>query len=215
MPCPKAGRWKSSLTLAVSDHLSPAPDEGPAPCTSPGGSFHGVVVPETGQSASIDELRHGFSPLTLFGDVERALGDRESALGAYRRGLEISERLVAEYGETPEALRDVSVSLDASAMSSVALGDRESALGAYRRGLEISERLVAEYGETPEALRDLMISHIKTWLVSEKDEAVDRLRRARALTEDIIARGWGVPQNQEDREWIDATLRRLEDEAEG
>ena len=81
----------------------------------------------------------------------------------------------------------------------LALGAHDSALAAYRRGLEISERLIAEFGETPEALRDLMISQIKLASVSAKSEAVDRLRRAWAITEKIVSQSWAVPQNQEDQ----------------
>jgi hypothetical protein len=80
--------------------------------------------------------------------------------------------------------------------------------------LEIDEKLVAEYGETPEALRDLMIDHIRLARLSEKSEAIDRLRRARALVDQIVSRSWGIPQTEEDREWIDAIVRQLEDDAE-
>ena len=177
-------------------------------------SYVAQSLPQSDGPASIEDLRRGSGALTLLGDIERALGERESALAAYRRGLEISERLLETFGETPEALRDVSVSLNKVGDVELALGERESALAAYRRGLEIRERLLETFGETPEALRDLMISHIRLALLSDKSEAIDRLKRARALTDKIISRGWGVPQTQEDRAWIVAELRRLEEVAE-
>ena len=46
-------------------------------------------------------------------------------------------------GETPEALRDLSVSLDNLGGTDQALGDWEAARAAYREGLEIGERLAA------------------------------------------------------------------------
>ena len=157
--------------------------------------------------ASHEEIRRGSVALNLLGDVEWARGDLAAAADAFRRSLVIRERVMAEFGETPEALRDVSVSLDRVGDVELALVDREAALAAYRRGLAIRERLVAEFGETPEALRDLMISHIRLALVSDKVEKIEHLMKGRALTDEIVARGWGAPQNQADREWIEEALR--------
>ena len=72
------------------------------------------------------------------GDSEVAEGRREAALEAFRRGLEISERLVEHFGETPQSLRDLFVSLAKVGDVDVAEGRREAALEAFRRGLEIS-----------------------------------------------------------------------------
>ena len=104
-----------------------------------------------------DNRRLSMAP-TLLGDVERALGRRESALSSYVRGLKIRERIVSEFGESPESLRDLSVSLEKVADVENALGRRDSALSSYVRGLKIRERIVSEFGESPESLRDLTAS---------------------------------------------------------
>ena len=59
-----------------------------------------------------------------------------------------------------------------------------------------------------------MVSHAKLALVSDKGEAVEQLRKARAFVVDIMARGWERPQNQDDLRGIDEELRRHEDDAE-
>ena len=95
----------------------------------------------------------------------------------------------------------------------LALGHREAALEAYRRGLDIRERIARDYGETPESLRDLVLSACRLAAVDmdaeNKQSAVAHLHRAKELTQRIFDAGWGLPQNEEDRRWIDEMLRRL------
>jgi len=61
-------------------------------------------------------------------------------------------------GETPEALRDLSVSLDNVGDAAKALGQWETAQKRFEESLEISRQILARVGETPEALRDLSVS---------------------------------------------------------
>ena len=43
--------------------------------------------------------------------MQQALGDLAGARGRYEQGLEVRQRLVALTGESPQALRDLAISL--------------------------------------------------------------------------------------------------------
>ena len=94
--------------------------------------------------------------------------------GRYAKAEQIAEAILsiararrAAVGETPEALRDLSVSLDNVGGVAQALGQWEVAAQAYEEGLQISRNLLAAVGETPEALRGLSISLDKVGGVAE------------------------------------------------
>ncbi|PID99909.1 MAG: hypothetical protein CSA79_05990 [Thiothrix nivea] len=61
-------------------------------------------------------------------------------------------------GETPESLRDLSVSLNKVGGVAQQQGRWGDAQLAYQESLEIRRRLKALLGETPESLRDLSVS---------------------------------------------------------
>lgn len=63
-----------------------------------------------------------------------------------------------ELGETPESLRDLSVSLNNVGDTAKALGDWTEARTHYKESLQISRQIVEGVGETPESLRDLSIA---------------------------------------------------------
>ncbi len=88
------------------------------------------VASESSPPVSQTEIDYGSATQVLLGDIEHALGARESALAKFRRGLEISERLIAEFGETPEALRDLWASLMMVGDVELAVGSHDSALAA-------------------------------------------------------------------------------------
>ena len=69
-----------------------------------------------------------------------------------------SERLVKLTGESPEALRDWSVSLNKVGDVQQALGDVAGARARYEESLKVRERLVKLTGESPQALSDLAIA---------------------------------------------------------
>jgi tetratricopeptide (TPR) repeat protein len=60
--------------------------------------------------------------------------------------------------QTPEALRDLSISLNNVGKTAQALGRWEDARAAFDESLKIRRQILARVGETPEALRDLSIS---------------------------------------------------------
>jgi tetratricopeptide (TPR) repeat protein len=88
------------------------------------------------------------------------------AAGAYPASYDLLARaqyLVAEVrkkpeAESPEALRDLSVSLNKVGDAQAGLGRRDEALASYQESLGIFRRLLDVYGESAEALRDLSVS---------------------------------------------------------
>ena len=94
--------------------------------------------------------------LRLGRDLAMMVADTEEAARLAGEGLELSERL-AEQAGTPEALRDLSISLNKVGGVRRARGDWPGAETAYTRSLELRERLAEPTG-TPEALRDLSVS---------------------------------------------------------
>ena len=72
--------------------------------------------------------------------------------------LDFSRQLIERVGETPESLRDLSVSLNNVGKTSQFLGEFESARKLYEESLKISRQLIERVGETPESLRDLSVS---------------------------------------------------------
>ena len=80
------------------------------------------------------------------------------ALAHAQHALAAAKRLLTLTGESPEALRDWSISLSKVGDVQRALGDVTGARVRYEESLKVRERLVALTGESPEALRDLAIS---------------------------------------------------------
>ncbi len=72
------------------------------------------IAETLGRSVDTDTERTTLRDLSValdeLGDSELREGRREAALAAFRRGLEISERIVTHFGETTESLSDVVVS---------------------------------------------------------------------------------------------------------
>ncbi len=61
-------------------------------------------------------------------------------------------------GDSPQALRDLSVSLNKVGGVEQALGRLDDALNAYRESLELRRRLLLVMGELPQTLTDLRYS---------------------------------------------------------
>ena len=81
-----------------------------------------------------------------------------AAAARYAEALQINERLAKLTGESPEALREWSVSLERVGDVQRALGDLAGARERYEQSLAVRERLVKLTGESPEALRDWSVS---------------------------------------------------------
>ncbi|MGH3792703.1 MAG: hypothetical protein ACRDQ9_18295, partial [Pseudonocardiaceae bacterium] len=70
-------------------------------------------------------------------------------------------RILTTYGETPQSLRDLSISQNKIAGIQKERGQLDDALAAYTESLHLSRRILTTYGETPQSLRDLSISQNK------------------------------------------------------
>lgn len=150
--------------------------------------------------------------LTLVGDVELKTGERDAALNHYRESLQLRERIASEFGETPESLRDLYVALSKVGDVEYQAGKRSAALARFRKSLELAERIVLEFGENPRSLSDVVFSEINIISIKESEDrsaAIRRLKRARELTKQIITRGWGTRDNDQDLQWIERKLAKL------
>ena len=96
--------------------------------------------------------------LQRLGDVaatERAQGHLEIALDAAREHLELSRSRVVLRGETPQALRELSVSLHNLGRIESDCGRLDAAREAFSESLALHRCLVSVLGETPQSLLNL------------------------------------------------------------
>ena len=100
------------------------------------------------------DLRDGFAAFESA--VER--GDLAAGRTIANQTLDIARRRLQTTGDTPQALRDLSISLDNVGQVEGDLGNLEAARTAYRESLELLRQLREAVGETPQALRDLSVS---------------------------------------------------------
>ncbi len=128
--------------------------------------------------------------------------------------VETTHARLADHQDDPEALRDLSISLDNVGNTDQALGDWGAARAAFAESLEIRRRLLGRLGETPEALRDLSVSLNN---VGNTDRALGDWGAARAAFEEglEIARRLAqvLPRHPDYRDlpaWFEERLRELE-----
>jgi tetratricopeptide (TPR) repeat protein len=128
--------------------------------------------------------------------VARGLpGDPDRALALYTRGLDIGERILAASPGSPEAARDVSVSLNKLADYLVQRGrsaDLDLAYKYYTRGLELADRLMKASPGSALAARDVSVSLGKLGQLLENrglpgdvDEALRCFTRGLQICEDL------------------------------
>ena len=117
------------------------------------------------------------------GNLAVAHGRLQEAEAAYGRMAQLSERLVKLTGESPESLRDWSVSLNKVGDVQRALGDVAGARERYEESLKVRERLVKLTGESPQALRDWSVSLNK---VGEVQRALGDVAGARERFEESL-----------------------------
>ena len=97
--------------------------------------------------------------------------------------LAAAKRLMKLTGESPQALRNWSVSLSKMGDVQQALGDVAGAKERYEKTLKVRERLVKLTGESPEALRDWSVSLNK---VGDIQRALGDVAGARERYEDSL-----------------------------
>ena len=146
----------------------------------------------------------------------RADNDISVALECLEESLALDRRLLDAYGETPQALRDLSVSLDRLGDARRDSGVLPDAVVAYEESLSLGRRLLEVYGETPQALRDLSIILERFGGVRREagnfDAAAADYEEALALRRIAVAKH-DHPSRQALQELL-TTVRALEDIAE-
>ncbi|MGH8907079.1 MAG: hypothetical protein ACRD0K_11295 [Egibacteraceae bacterium] len=80
------------------------------------------------------------------GQVHERLGDLDAALSAHVEAIGLARRIAELYGETPEALRDLSDLLNAAADVHQAQGDLDAARVRRREAQEVAKRIADSTG---------------------------------------------------------------------
>ena len=96
--------------------------------------------------------------LSSSSQAARADNDIPVALECLEESLVVRRRLLDTHGETPQALRDLSISLGKLGELRLETGEVAAAAAAYEESLALDRRLLDACGETPQALRDLSVS---------------------------------------------------------
>jgi tetratricopeptide (TPR) repeat protein len=149
--------------------------------------------------------------LDLRGKIAQAAAQASGALGTYESALRLARRLLREYGDSPERLRDLSVSLERVGDVRRELGDTAGAGQAYEEALELSRRLLREYGDSPERLRDLSVSLERVGNVRREGGENDRAALAYREALEVLQRARASYGSSPDRERVIAYLEaRLE-----
>ena len=108
--------------------------------------------------------------------------DREMALDAATALVDVHRELLRRHPDTPESLRDLSISLNNVAGIQQRRGQLDEALDAYTESLTLRRRIRTTYGDTPESLRDLSVSLNNVAGIQQQrgqlDEALDAYTEA-------------------------------------
>ncbi|MBA3560785.1 MAG: hypothetical protein H0W30_19585, partial [Gemmatimonadaceae bacterium] len=118
---------------------------------------------ERAQSVILDEI----------GDVQRARGHLDDALGSFQASLAIAEKLAAHDPANTEWQRDLSISHEKIGDVQRAREHLDDALGSFQASLAIREKLAADDPANTEWQRDLSISHEKIGDVQRAREHLD------------------------------------------
>jgi tetratricopeptide (TPR) repeat protein len=111
-------------------------------------------------------------------------GDLNEVRATYEEALALGRHRRQVVGDTPEALRDLSVSLNKVGEVRQARGQLEQAAAAYEESLALRRQLRQVVGDTPEALRDLSVSLDN---VGKVRQARGQLEQAAAAYEESLA----------------------------
>ena len=103
-------------------------------------------------------LRLRAQALVVASRVKRADNDMGAALHHLREAVGLRKSMLAEHGDTPQTLRDLSVAHFEMAGLYIDVGDTAAASAACEEALDIRRGLARTTGETPQSLRDLSVS---------------------------------------------------------
>ena len=112
--------------------------------------------------------------MNKLGDVAQALGRLDEAQQAYRESEKLDRALIKDFGQTPERLRDLSVSMNKLGDVAQALGRLDEAQQAFEAQVQIATELVESYGETGSALEVLAFGEIRLGHILVQQGKVDQ-----------------------------------------
>lgn len=155
--------------------------------------------PAAAKSLELESMRDVALALDRIADLERKSGNRLAASDRYQQSLRIRQAILDDFGESLDALRDLSVSLSN-------VGDLkpelEIAVGYYRESLVIRQRIVDEFGESPTDLRSLSVSQMKLGDLEKdagnQDAAIDLYRKSVTNCKKIVDVFGKTPQSLDD-----------------
>ena len=123
----------------------------------------------------------------------RAHNDAAAALQHLLEAIGVWRSILSRDGETPQTLRDLSLSLDEIGHIHEIAGEMDAAKAAYEESLTIDRGLAKMVGETPQTLGDLTISLIRVGGVYEAlgkaDFAKTAYDEALAIQRSLVAIG--------------------------
>jgi tetratricopeptide (TPR) repeat protein len=147
-----------------------------------------------------------------FSSVYLDLRQHNQAAIESQRSEAIARELLDRYGRTPQALRDLSISLNHVANVLLAEGERAGAREKYEECEAIRRELLDRYGRTPEALRDLSISldHVADVLLAEGNRAGarEKYEECEAIRRELLDRYGRTPEALRD---VSISLDRVAD----
>ena len=146
--------------------------------------------------------------LELAAQVSQAVGDWEKARTACLEVVRFAQSRLEEETESPQAMRDLSVSLDNLGNVQRDTGDADAALDAFRQSLQIRQRLIDQFGESPQALHDLAASYFRLAQVHQDqgslEEATAFAVKCEEMTRNLMER---YGQTQQWTRDLEACLR--------
>jgi tetratricopeptide (TPR) repeat protein len=147
------------------------------------------------------------------GSLLANLGKRPEAEAAFRRAVDLHEKLAAEFPGVPQHRHQVAGSLNNLGNLLVGLGKSAEAEAAYRRGLDFYERLAAEFPAVPEYRQSWSMSYnnLGSLLANlgKRPEAEAAFRRAVDLKEKLAADFPAVPRYRTELGSCQRNLGRL------
>ena len=149
------------------------------------------------------EVNWGFLNGAL--DSLRLAGAYPESHNLLDRALKVISDLRSKFKEdSPEALRDLSVSLNKVGDVQWDLGQRGQAHASYEESLGISRRLLESYGDSPEVLLDLALAggSVAGLLGVGNEDRQLRLAEANEAMERAIAKYGKLPDLLEVRQWL-------------
>ena len=119
-------------------------------------------------------------------------GDDNQALAHFNRGLEYSEAVYKTKPDSPDAGRDVAVSLDKLGMFFArrgSEGDKDKALAHFTRSLEISTKFHKAKPTSSDEKRDMAVGHERLGSLladGEPEKALEHFRTSLQLREELL-----------------------------